>query len=198
MRCSRDRINSTPTRASMRYCSQMPLPDSRRSLPPVRRDRAREGCRRGRLGQRRSASIAGSGDASFRARRAACSPCSTTTRFLSTDARAVVIGRSDIAGKPTALVLGGRLRNATITWCHRHTRDLAAICREADIDRPLRRRRGRPAISHNRRHGEAGRVRDRRGLSAYRSGQIHRRCRFRSREGSRRMDHAQSRRHRSR
>jgi methylenetetrahydrofolate dehydrogenase (NADP+)/methenyltetrahydrofolate cyclohydrolase len=48
-------------------------------------------------------------------------------------ARAVVIGRSDIAGKPMALILGGRLRNATITWCHRHTRDLAAICREADI-----------------------------------------------------------------
>ncbi|HSY78562.1 MAG TPA: tetrahydrofolate dehydrogenase/cyclohydrolase catalytic domain-containing protein [Verrucomicrobiae bacterium] len=48
-------------------------------------------------------------------------------------ARAVVIGRSDIAGKPTALILGGRLRNATITWCHRHTRGLAAICREADI-----------------------------------------------------------------
>jgi methylenetetrahydrofolate dehydrogenase (NADP+) / methenyltetrahydrofolate cyclohydrolase len=48
-------------------------------------------------------------------------------------ARAVVIGRSDIAGKPTALILGGRLRNATITWCHRHTRNLEAICREADI-----------------------------------------------------------------
>jgi methylenetetrahydrofolate dehydrogenase (NADP+)/methenyltetrahydrofolate cyclohydrolase len=48
-------------------------------------------------------------------------------------ARAVVIGRSDVAGKPTAVILGGRLRNATVTWCHRHTRDLAAICREADI-----------------------------------------------------------------
>ncbi len=48
-------------------------------------------------------------------------------------ARAVVIGRSDIAGKPAALILGGRLRNATVTWCHRHTRDLPAICREADI-----------------------------------------------------------------
>jgi methylenetetrahydrofolate dehydrogenase (NADP+)/methenyltetrahydrofolate cyclohydrolase len=48
-------------------------------------------------------------------------------------ARAVVIGRSDVAGKPTALILGGRLRNATVTWCHRHTRDLGAICREADI-----------------------------------------------------------------
>jgi methylenetetrahydrofolate dehydrogenase (NADP+)/methenyltetrahydrofolate cyclohydrolase len=48
-------------------------------------------------------------------------------------ARAVVIGRSDIAGKPLALILGGRMRNATVTWCHRHTRDLAALCREADL-----------------------------------------------------------------
>ncbi len=48
-------------------------------------------------------------------------------------ARTVVIGRSDIAGKPMALILGGRMRNATVTWCHRHTRDLAAICREADL-----------------------------------------------------------------
>ncbi|HEY6420139.1 MAG TPA: bifunctional 5,10-methylenetetrahydrofolate dehydrogenase/5,10-methenyltetrahydrofolate cyclohydrolase [Candidatus Binataceae bacterium] len=48
-------------------------------------------------------------------------------------ARAAVIGRSDIAGKPTALILGGRMRNATVTWCHRHTRDLDAICRDADI-----------------------------------------------------------------
>jgi methylenetetrahydrofolate dehydrogenase (NADP+)/methenyltetrahydrofolate cyclohydrolase len=48
-------------------------------------------------------------------------------------ARAAVIGRSDIAGKPMALILGGRLRNATVTWCHRHTRDLAAVCRESDI-----------------------------------------------------------------
>ena len=47
--------------------------------------------------------------------------------------RAAVIGRSDIAGKPMAIILGGRLRNATVTWCHRHTRDLAEICRESDI-----------------------------------------------------------------
>jgi methylenetetrahydrofolate dehydrogenase (NADP+) / methenyltetrahydrofolate cyclohydrolase len=47
--------------------------------------------------------------------------------------RAAVIGRSDIAGKPLALILGGRMRNATVTWCHRHTRDLAAACREADL-----------------------------------------------------------------
>jgi methylenetetrahydrofolate dehydrogenase (NADP+) / methenyltetrahydrofolate cyclohydrolase len=48
-------------------------------------------------------------------------------------ARAVVIGRSDVAGKPTALILGGRMRNATVTWCHRHTKNLDVICREADI-----------------------------------------------------------------
>jgi methylenetetrahydrofolate dehydrogenase (NADP+)/methenyltetrahydrofolate cyclohydrolase len=48
-------------------------------------------------------------------------------------ARATVIGRSDIAGKPMALILGGRLANATVTWCHRHTRNLAEVCREADL-----------------------------------------------------------------
>ena len=48
-------------------------------------------------------------------------------------ARVAVIGRSDIAGKPMALILGGRRYNTTVTWCHRHTRDLAAICRESDI-----------------------------------------------------------------
>ena len=48
-------------------------------------------------------------------------------------ARAAVIGRSDIAGKPAAIILGGRMRNATVTWCHRHTHDLAAICRESDL-----------------------------------------------------------------
>jgi methylenetetrahydrofolate dehydrogenase (NADP+) / methenyltetrahydrofolate cyclohydrolase len=47
--------------------------------------------------------------------------------------RAAVIGRSDIAGKPMAMILGGRLRNATVTWCHRQTHDLADICRESDI-----------------------------------------------------------------
>jgi methylenetetrahydrofolate dehydrogenase (NADP+) / methenyltetrahydrofolate cyclohydrolase len=46
---------------------------------------------------------------------------------------AVVIGRSDIAGKPLAMMLGGRQCNATVTWCHRHTRGLDSLCREADI-----------------------------------------------------------------
>ena len=45
--------------------------------------------------------------------------------------RAVVIGRSNIVGKPMALLL---LReNATVTVAHSHTADLPALCREADI-----------------------------------------------------------------
>jgi methylenetetrahydrofolate dehydrogenase (NADP+)/methenyltetrahydrofolate cyclohydrolase len=32
-----------------------------------------------------------------------------------------------------AIILGGRMRNATVTWCHRHTRELASVCREADL-----------------------------------------------------------------
>lgn len=46
-------------------------------------------------------------------------------------ARAVVVGRSDIVGKPAALLL--LHQNATITICHSRTRDLAAVAREADI-----------------------------------------------------------------
>ncbi len=44
---------------------------------------------------------------------------------------AVVVGRSNIGGKPSALVL---LRyDATVTICHSHTQDLASITRNADI-----------------------------------------------------------------
>ena len=46
-------------------------------------------------------------------------------------AQAVVIGRSNIVGKPIALLL--QQRNATVTVCHSRTRDLAGVCREADI-----------------------------------------------------------------
>ena len=46
-------------------------------------------------------------------------------------ARAVVIGRSDIVGKPTAMLL--MHSHATVTICHSRTRDLPAVAREADI-----------------------------------------------------------------
>ncbi|HLM98599.1 MAG TPA: bifunctional methylenetetrahydrofolate dehydrogenase/methenyltetrahydrofolate cyclohydrolase FolD [Bryobacteraceae bacterium] len=45
--------------------------------------------------------------------------------------RAVVVGRSDIVGKPMALML--LHENATVTICHSKTPDLPAVCREADI-----------------------------------------------------------------
>src|SRR4029079_1504432 len=45
--------------------------------------------------------------------------------------RAVVIGRSDIVGKPMALLL--LQRHATVTICHSRTADLPAVAREADI-----------------------------------------------------------------
>lgn len=44
---------------------------------------------------------------------------------------AVIVGRSDIVGKPMALML--LHRHATVTICHSRTRDLAQVCRTADI-----------------------------------------------------------------
>ena len=44
---------------------------------------------------------------------------------------AVVVGRSDIVGKPVAMLLLNR--NATVTVCHSKTRDLPGVCRRADI-----------------------------------------------------------------
>jgi methylenetetrahydrofolate dehydrogenase (NADP+)/methenyltetrahydrofolate cyclohydrolase len=45
--------------------------------------------------------------------------------------RAVVLGRSNIVGKPLALML--LQRNATVTICHSKTKDLPAVCREAEL-----------------------------------------------------------------
>jgi methylenetetrahydrofolate dehydrogenase (NADP+)/methenyltetrahydrofolate cyclohydrolase len=46
-------------------------------------------------------------------------------------ARAVIVGRSVIVGRPMALLLLNA--DATVTVCHSRTRELAAVCREADI-----------------------------------------------------------------
>jgi methylenetetrahydrofolate dehydrogenase (NADP+)/methenyltetrahydrofolate cyclohydrolase len=54
---------------------------------------------------------------------------------------AVVVGRSDIVGKPMAMLL--LQENATVTVCHSRTRDLPAVCRSADI---LIAAIGRPAM----------------------------------------------------
>jgi methylenetetrahydrofolate dehydrogenase (NADP+)/methenyltetrahydrofolate cyclohydrolase len=46
-------------------------------------------------------------------------------------AEAVVVGRSDLVGKPiSALLLAA---NATVTTCHSRTRDLPGVCRRADV-----------------------------------------------------------------
>ena len=55
--------------------------------------------------------------------------------------RAVVVGRSDIVGKPVAMLL--LHEHATVTICHSKTADLAAVCREAEI---LVAAMGRPAM----------------------------------------------------
>ena len=48
-----------------------------------------------------------------------------------TGASAVVLGRSQLVGKPLAQLL--LAANATVTQCHSRTRDLAAVCRGADV-----------------------------------------------------------------
>jgi methylenetetrahydrofolate dehydrogenase (NADP+)/methenyltetrahydrofolate cyclohydrolase len=46
-------------------------------------------------------------------------------------AEAVVVGRSDLVGKPVAFLL--LERNATVTMCHSRTRDLPGVCSRADV-----------------------------------------------------------------
>ena len=46
-------------------------------------------------------------------------------------AEAVVVGRSDLVGKPVAFLL--LERNATVTMCHSRTRELPAVCSRADV-----------------------------------------------------------------
>ena len=46
-------------------------------------------------------------------------------------AEAVIVGRSNIVGKPAALLL--MAENATVTICHSNTRDIGEVCRRADI-----------------------------------------------------------------
>jgi methylenetetrahydrofolate dehydrogenase (NADP+)/methenyltetrahydrofolate cyclohydrolase len=48
---------------------------------------------------------------------------------------AVVIGRSNIVGRPMSILLSSNIPygNCTVTLCHSHTPNLAAICRQADI-----------------------------------------------------------------
>jgi methylenetetrahydrofolate dehydrogenase (NADP+) / methenyltetrahydrofolate cyclohydrolase len=71
-----------------------------------------------------------------RATLAACTPSGIIELLQRSDvpiagSRAVVVGRSDIVGKPMALLL--MHRHATVTICHSRTAALAQVCAEADI-----------------------------------------------------------------
>ena len=95
-------------------------------------------------------------------------------------ARAVVVGRSDIVGKPAALLL--LHANATVTVCHSRTRDLGSVTREADVlvvavgqhggDRPERRSRRRDRDRRRHEPWRRGRRRGRRPGAAERAGLI--------------------------
>jgi len=66
---------------------------------------------------------------------AACPPGGVIKMIASTGVviagRRAVVGRSNIVGKPVALML--LHRHATVTICHSKTKDLPAVCREAEI-----------------------------------------------------------------
>ena len=118
---------------------QMPLPkqvDSRRVLESVDADKDADGFHPLNVGHL----VAG------RPAPRACTPAGIMELFDHygipvAGRRAVVVGRSDIVGKPMALLL--LQANATVTICHSRTADLAAECRRADI---LIAAIGRPAL----------------------------------------------------
>ena len=102
-------------------------------------------------------------------------------------ARAVVIGRSILVGKPLAALL--LAANATVTHCHSRTRDLGAVCREADV---LIAAAGKPGLLDGRdgpRGGDGDRRRHEQGR-----GQAGRRRRLRLGQRAGRGDHAGARR----
>ncbi len=108
---------------------QMPLPkqvDSRRVLEAVAPEKDSDGFHPMNVGHL----VAG------RPAPRACTPAGIMEMFkhyhVPLDGRrAVVIGRSDIVGKPMALML--LHENATVTMCHSHTSNLAEECRRADV-----------------------------------------------------------------
>ncbi|HUA86193.1 MAG TPA: bifunctional 5,10-methylenetetrahydrofolate dehydrogenase/5,10-methenyltetrahydrofolate cyclohydrolase [Bryobacteraceae bacterium] len=108
---------------------QMPLPwqvDSRRVLEAVAPDKDADGFHPVNVGHL----VAG------RPAPRACTPAGIMEMLkyyhVAIDGRnAVVIGRSDIVGKPMAMML--LHESATVTICHSHTANLAEECRRADI-----------------------------------------------------------------
>ena len=96
----------------------------------ARPGRPRQGRRRLPPAQRRPAP-AGQAAAWRHALRPASWSCCGGRASSSRGRRAVVVGRSDIVGKPMAMML--LHAHATVTLCHSRTRDLAAVTRQAEI-----------------------------------------------------------------
>ena len=112
---------------------QSPLPAAMgdgRGAARVRRDRSGQGRRRLPPGQRRPARAGAAAPRAVHAvgRDRDARPLAASR---SRGTRAVVIGRSEIVGKPMAMLL--LQRDATVTICHSKTPDLPAVAREADI-----------------------------------------------------------------
>jgi methylenetetrahydrofolate dehydrogenase (NADP+)/methenyltetrahydrofolate cyclohydrolase len=108
---------------------QMPLPkhvDSRRVLEAVAADKDADGFHPINVGYL----------VSGRAAPRSCTPAGIIEmlkfyQIPMAGQHAVVLGRSDIVGKPMALML--LHQNATVTICHSRTKNLPDICRQADI-----------------------------------------------------------------
>jgi methylenetetrahydrofolate dehydrogenase (NADP+)/methenyltetrahydrofolate cyclohydrolase len=64
---------------------------------------------------------------------AGCMRLIAESGVTTTGANAVVVGRSMIVGKPMAHLLMAKGADATVTVAHSRTKDLAAVCRQADI-----------------------------------------------------------------
>ena len=123
-----DRLNADP--AVDGILVQLPLPAHIDANKVITRDRPRQGRRRLPPGQRRAAGDRAA-TASSPARRSAASSCSSAELGDLSGKTAVVIGRSNIVGKPMALLLLGD--SCTVTIAHSRTRDLPDVVRRADI-----------------------------------------------------------------
>ena len=100
---------------------QLPLPRHLDEAAIIAGDRPGEGRRRPAPGECRPA-LPGPARGTSRRRRSGSCGCSRSTTSSSEGARAVVVGRSGIVGKPVALLSSGA--NATVTICHSRTPDL--------------------------------------------------------------------------
>ena len=70
-----------------------------------------------------------------RARRKGCSSCLMRNKIETAGKHVVILGRSEIVGRPLSIMLSqhGKGGDATVTICHSRSRDLPAITRQADI-----------------------------------------------------------------